>query len=68
MDAERLKKAAKAGKRVSDCSGPCPHDYTADELEFMKAMRTYMKYYDRKFPTFVEVLVVLKELGYRKQS
>lgn len=41
-------------------------DYTADELEFIAAMETYMKEKRRKFPAFTEVLAVARSLGYQK--
>lgn len=39
-------------------------DYTAEETEFIRAMEEYRRRY-RPFPTCVEVLGVLKSLGYR---
>jgi hypothetical protein len=39
-------------------------EYTADEIEFLKAMELYRR--KRPFPTWTEVLKVLKKLGYRK--
>lgn len=41
-------------------------DYSADEVEFLKAMQGYMKRTGRKFPSFTEVLAVAKSLGYTK--
>jgi hypothetical protein len=41
-------------------------DYTAPELEFMHAMQEYKKRSGRLFPTWSEVLEVLRDLGYRK--
>jgi hypothetical protein len=38
--------------------------YDADEFEFLKAMELYKRF--RPFPTWTEVLRVLKGLGYRK--
>jgi hypothetical protein len=42
----------------------CHHDYTADEMEFMKAMEAYKLSSGRKFPTWREVLEVVRALGY----
>lgn len=42
------------------------HDYTDDELEFMKAMDRYKRENRRPHPTCTEVLAVMKSLGYRK--
>ncbi len=44
----------------------CERDYTADEIEFMKAMDEYKRRSGRQFPTWSEVLEVLRSLGYRK--
>jgi hypothetical protein len=40
--------------------------YAADELEFMLAMDHYKRRQKRPYPTWSEVLEVLKALGYRK--
>jgi len=44
----------------------CERDYTAEEVEFMNAMDRYRREANRPFPTWSEVLEVLKSLGYRK--
>lgn len=44
----------------------CERDYTDDESEFMKAMDRYKRENRRPFPTWSEVLEVLRSLGYRK--
>ena len=44
----------------------CERDYTEDEIEFMKAMDQYKRDNRRPFPTWSEVLEVLRALGYRK--
>lgn len=41
-------------------------EYDADELEFLLAVRAWQKRTGRKFPTFVDVLHIARELGYRK--
>lgn len=41
-------------------------DYTEDELEFLKAIERYKREARRPFPTWKEVLEVLKSLGYEK--
>ena len=38
----------------------------ADQIEFALAMERYMRLHCRPFPTWHEVLAVLKALGYRK--
>jgi hypothetical protein len=43
----------------------CERDYTDEEIEFMKAMDLYKRANRRPFPTWSEVLEVLRALGYR---
>jgi hypothetical protein len=44
----------------------CERDYNHDEMDFMKAMDRYKRENRRPFPTWSEVLEVLRSLGYRK--
>jgi hypothetical protein len=44
----------------------CERDYTLDEVEFMKAMDEYKRKSGRMFPTWSEVLEVVRGLGYAK--
>jgi hypothetical protein len=44
----------------------CERDYNDDETNFMKAMERYKRENRRPFPTWSEVLEVLRSLGYRK--
>ena len=44
----------------------CDRDYTIAEREFMQAMQDYKQRSGRMFPTWSEVLEVLRELGYEK--
>jgi hypothetical protein len=44
----------------------CERDYSVDEIEFMRAMDLYKRVSHRQFPTWSEVLEVLRALGYRK--
>ena len=44
----------------------CDRDYSEAEREFMQAMHEYKIRSGRMFPTWSEVLEVLKELGYEK--
>ncbi|MCA9052613.1 MAG: hypothetical protein KDA75_02195 [Planctomycetaceae bacterium] len=44
----------------------CERDYSEDEVEFMKAMDDYKRRSGRQFPTWSEVLEVIRDLGYRK--
>ena len=44
----------------------CEKDYSDEEIIFMKAMDQYKRDNRRPFPTWSEVLEVLRALGYRK--
>src|SRR5215207_3645468 len=44
----------------------CEKDYSDEEIIFMKAMDLYKRANRRPFPTWSEVLEVLRALGYRK--
>lgn len=44
----------------------CERDYNDEEIGFMKAMDQYKRDNRRPFPTWSEVLEVLRALGYRK--
>jgi hypothetical protein len=44
----------------------CEKDYSKAEMEFMRAMQLYKQSSGRMFPTWSEVLEVLKGLGYEK--
>lgn len=44
----------------------CERDYSDDETEFMKAMDRYKRENRRPFPTWSEVLEVLRSMGYRR--
>ncbi len=44
----------------------CERDYNDDETSFMRAMERYKRENRRPFPTWSEVLEVMRSLGYRK--
>lgn len=44
----------------------CERDYSGDEIDFMRAMDDYKRRSGRQFPTWSEVLEVVRSLGYRK--
>jgi hypothetical protein len=46
----------------------CERDYSKAELEFMKAMEAYKHQSGRMFPTWCEVLEVIKTIGYEKPA
>lgn len=58
----KLAKPAAADPITSD------RHYADDEAELLAAMATYKTDTGRMFPTFCEVLAVLKTLGYSKSS
>ena len=44
----------------------CERDYSVEEIEFMRAMDDYKRTSGRMFPTWSEVLEVVRGLGYVK--
>jgi hypothetical protein len=56
----------KAERRRQVDPTTCERDYTDEEICFMKAMDQYKRDNRRPFPTWSEVLEVLRALGYRK--
>ena len=44
----------------------CERDYSQEEVEFMSAMDDYKRRSGRQFPTWSEVLEVLRSMGYRQ--
>jgi hypothetical protein len=43
-------------------------NYSGDELEFMEAIQNWKKKSGKQFPTWSEVLSILKQLGYDRPS
>lgn len=43
-------------------------EYTEEERSFLKEIGSYIKQTKSKFPTFTEILTVVKSLGYKKIS
>jgi hypothetical protein len=44
----------------------CERDYNNEETEFMQAIERYKRDFRRPFPTWSEVLEVIKAMGYRR--
>lgn len=44
----------------------CERDYTDEEIEFMRAMDEYKRKSGRMFPTWSEVLEVVRGMGYKR--
>lgn len=67
---EQATRAAKArqcsGRRRFVDPTTCERDYSEAEMEFMMAMNEYKRNSGRMFPTWSEVLEVLRGLGYEK--
>lgn len=67
---EQATRAARArqtsGRRRFVDPTTCERDYSEAELEFMLAMNEYKHRSGRMFPTWSEVLEVLRNLGYEK--
>jgi len=67
---EQATRAAQArqtsGRRRFVDPTTCERDYSQAELEFMLAMNEYKHKSGRMFPTWSEVLEVLRNLGYEK--
>lgn len=57
---------AKVERRRQIDPTTCERDYTVDEVEFMKAMDDYKRKSGRPFPTWSEVLEVVRSLGYHR--
>jgi len=66
----RARRAAQArktsGRRRSIDPTTCDRDYTASELEFLGAIQEYKRQSGRSFPSWGEVLEVLRKLGYER--
>ncbi len=57
----------RAGQRRTR-RGPNQYELEQDELEFINAINRFKESSGRAFPTWSEVLGILKELGYEKQG
>ena len=62
----RPARTATAPRRIDPTT--CERDYSADEMELMRAMQEYRQVSGRMFPTWSEVLEVLRDLGYSKSA
>src|SRR5947208_3205183 len=57
-----------SGRRRSVDPATCEREYSPEEWEFLQAMQAYKQSSGRMFPTWSEVLGVIRELGYRKAA
>lgn len=46
----------------------CEREYSAEEIEFMRALDAYKRSSGRAFPTCSEILEVIRDLGYRRED
>lgn len=58
---------AKVERRRQIDPTTCERDYSGDEIEFMRAMDDYKRKSGRQFPTWSEVLEVVRSLGYKRE-
>jgi hypothetical protein len=67
---EQARRAAEArrdsGRRRFVDPATSERDYTAAEWEFLRAIQDYKRSSGRMFPTWSEVLEVVRSLGYEK--
>lgn len=63
---ERAERRQKVERRRQIDPTTCERDYQPEEVEFMRAMDDYKRRSGRQFPTWSEVLEVIRDLGYRK--
>ena len=67
--ARRAGNAAHAsGRRRFVDPATCDRDYSGAEMEFLGAIQEYKRSSGRMFPTWSEVLEVVRSLGYEKAS
>jgi hypothetical protein len=57
---------ASSGRRRFVDPATCERDYSVAEMEFLGAMQEYKRSSGRMFPTWSEVLEVVRTLGYEK--
>lgn len=66
VERRTMPRRAKVERRRQIDPTTCERDYTDDEVEFMKAMDDYKRSSGRMFPTWSEVLEVVRALGYSR--
>ena len=63
---KRVSERRKVERRRQIDPTTCERDYQPDEVEFMRAMDDYKRRSGRPFPTWSEVLEVVRALGYNR--
>ncbi len=66
QERRKTERRAKVERRRQIDPTTCERDYQPEEVEFMRAMDDYKRRSGRQFPTWSEVLEVIRDLGYRK--
>jgi hypothetical protein len=65
-DERRQTQRRKVERRRQIDPTTCEREYTDEEIEFMRAMDEYKRKSGRMFPTWSEVLEVVRDLGYKR--
>lgn len=60
--------AKKAQPKKKPASTPKPSEMEADVLEFIQAIDDYKRREGRPFPSWSEVLDIVKDLGYERRA
>ena len=68
MSATRNTETDKAEPTKKRVPTPRPDEMTPDVVEFIQAIDEYKRIHQRPFPTWSEVLDIIKDLGYLKPS
>jgi len=63
-----LQRREKVNRRRQIDPTTCERDYSVEEVEFMQALDDYKRKSGRMFPTCSEMLEVIRDLGYVKQT
>jgi hypothetical protein len=66
VEQRHSERRAKVERRRQIDPTTCERDYTPDQVDFMKAMDLYKRRSGRQFPTWSEVLEVVKSMGYKR--
>ena len=66
VERRNVQRREKVARRRQIDPTTCERDYSDDEIAFMRAMDEYKRKSGRQFPTWSEVLEVIRSLGYRQ--
>lgn len=67
LEGDPLGIAAEVGRTLASSSN-LDHNYSDEEREFLTAIDRYKTHYRRPHPTWLEVLAVLRSLGWRRAT